>query len=239
MSAAPVGGRHATAGREPGPAGSRPAFWHDQGQDTEKVTSDWPSAVDRLYVEYRDLLLRYARSLTQDRQAAEDLVQESFEVLLRRPPGMVLPGRELAYLRAVVRNASISALRHRLPLPLPDFESHPGRGALRPGLGGALPSAEEEVVAHSEIADVADMLRELPQRQREVFGLTMQGFSPSEIACMLGIEPNTVRGSLHHARVKVQAVVNSRRDTDDSPAGPARRVSGPVPSAWPGEALAS
>ena len=44
------------------------------------------------------------------------------------------------------------------------------------------------------------VLRALPPRQRQVFALTIEGWTPTEIADMLGIDPAAVRASLKKAR---------------------------------------
>ena len=154
--------------------------------------------VSELYTAHYHSLMRYAMYFGLDRQAAEDVVQQSFMEFLRARPILEVPGRELAYLRRVVERAAVRALSSWMRLsPLPDEE-------LEPGLGTHA-SAEEEAVANLGTSAVASVLRELPLRQRETLALTMEGFQPSEIARVLGIEPNAVRVSLHHARTKVQA----------------------------------
>jgi RNA polymerase sigma factor (sigma-70 family) len=163
------------------------------------ASPEWESVVSELYAAQYRSLVRYALSFVSDLQAAEDVVQQSFMEFLYRRPILRVPGRELAYLRVVVAHTAVKALtRQRRLNPLPDEE-------LELGLLGTLASAEEEAVANSEASHVASVLRELPPRQRETLALAMEGFQPSEIARVLGIDPNAARVSLHHARAKVQA----------------------------------
>jgi len=66
-------------------------------------------------------------------------------------------------------------------------------------------SAEAQALAKFENSIVTGELARLPRRQREVLSLTVDGYSPAEIAARLGIEANAVRVHLHHARAKVRA----------------------------------
>jgi RNA polymerase sigma factor (sigma-70 family) len=157
---------------------------------------EWESAMSELYATYYPSLVRFALVLVRDLPTAEDVVQQSFLEFLRRNRSLEIPERENAYLRVIVKNMALRALTAKSRLsPVPDEALD----------RGTLASAEEEAVGNLGASDVASVLRELPPRQRETLALTMEGFQPSEIARILGIEPNTVRVSLYHARMKVLA----------------------------------
>ncbi len=49
-----------------------------------------------------------------------------------------------------------------------------------------------------------ELLKSLPDRQREVMAWTLDGFDPTEIADALGLPPDTVRSNLRHARDKLK-----------------------------------
>ncbi|MBE1580430.1 sigma-70 family RNA polymerase sigma factor [Amycolatopsis roodepoortensis] len=49
-----------------------------------------------------------------------------------------------------------------------------------------------------------EMLKTLPDQQREVMAWTFDGFEPIEIANALGVAPDTVRSNLRHARTKLK-----------------------------------
>jgi RNA polymerase sigma-70 factor (ECF subfamily) len=48
------------------------------------------------------------------------------------------------------------------------------------------------------------LLKALPDRQREVMAWTFDDFEPTEIADALGLPPETVRSNLRHAREKLK-----------------------------------
>ncbi|ONI76634.1 RNA polymerase subunit sigma-24 [Kribbella sp. ALI-6-A] len=148
------------------------------------VPDDTPAAVTRLYREHWVGLVRLAVLMVDDRQQAEDLVQEAFAELYRRWP-LDDSGKALAYLRTTVLNRSRSALRRRrvarLYTPPAD----------RPGA-----SAESEVVLGEERLEVQRALSTLPRRTREVLVLRYYlDLSHGEIAQTLGISESTARAT--------------------------------------------
>ena len=141
--------------------------------------------VARMYREEGASLVRLARLFTDDRNAAEDLVQEAFIRLQRSANRISSPSKVAPYLRSIVLNLArdhnrrgLMSLRHREP-PLPE----------------AAPAAPEDtVVAAEEGARVIDALRDLPNRQRDCLVLRYyMELSEREIAETLGISPNSVK----------------------------------------------
>jgi RNA polymerase sigma-70 factor (ECF subfamily) len=60
------------------------------------------------------------------------------------------------------------------------------------------------------------LLRALPAAQREALALTMDGFTPKEIAEMTGREAVTVRSHLRHARRRLErSMGTTRREASD------------------------
>jgi RNA polymerase sigma-70 factor (ECF subfamily) len=133
--------------------------------------------------------------VVRDPVTAEDVVQNSFLALYSRWDRRGNPDFPLRYLYSIVRNEAIRALagrRHELVV-------------LDPASHLATTSAEAQALANFENSTVTGELARLPRRQREVLSLTVDGYSPAEIATRLGIEANAVRVHLHHARAKVRA----------------------------------
>jgi RNA polymerase sigma-70 factor (ECF subfamily) len=58
----------------------------------------------------------------------------------------------------------------------------------------------EEAEAWEQKQQVIGVLRALPPRQCQVLALTLDGWSPAEIAGLLGIAPSAVRANLMKAR---------------------------------------
>jgi len=130
-------------------------------------------------------LVRLARLFTDDRNAAEDLVQEAFIRLHRAAHRIEDPAKAAPYLRSIVVNLArdhnrrgLMSLRHREALP-----------------AGSAPDAPEDVlVLDEERGQVIDELRELSPRQRDCITLRYYlEMTEVEIAALLGISNNSVK----------------------------------------------
>ncbi len=153
-----------------------------QAQATSRTADE---LVTRLFNEEGAALVRLARLFTDDRNAAEDLVQEAF-IRLHRSAGRIRDMEKAApYLRSIVLNLArdhnrrgLMSLRHR--------------DAMKPD-GVAIP-LEDIVVASADHRRVVDALRDLAPRQRDCLVLRFfHDLSEREIAETLGISPNSVK----------------------------------------------
>ncbi len=145
-------------------------------------------AVDALFTEYRDGLLRYAVSLTRDTARAEDLVQDTFLASLAHLEllGQLNPHQRRAWLCQVLKNRFLDQLR-----------AYRRRQALLETL--ARQALEDD--AHAFGAAFAYELFDLvPSRYRDLLRKRfILGMSSEEIARELGVPPATVRSRLRLA----------------------------------------
>ena len=158
-------------------------------------------ALTALYEAHRAELLAFLLRMTRDREAAEDLLQETFirlikEVRAGRPPDAVRP-----WLYRVAANAAISRARHgavwsRLLPRLVDR-----REPVRPE--SELLRAERETELHTALA-------ELPPHGRAALLLAAQGFDGHEIAASIGRTEGATRTLLCRSRVALRLVLESR-----------------------------
>jgi RNA polymerase sigma-70 factor (sigma-E family) len=142
------------------------------------------AAVSTLYQQHWAGLVRLAVLMVDDRQAAEDVVQEAFAELYRRWP---LRGSDAAlpYLRTAVVNRSRSVLRRRKVARL-YIPPHQAPNA----------SAESAAVLSEERSEVQQALQGLPRRTREVLVLRYYlDLSFAEIAQILGISESSARAT--------------------------------------------
>ena len=138
-----------------------------------------------------DRLYRTAVLITRDPHEAEDLVQDTYELILRRP--RELQGdSELHYMRAAMRRRHVD--RHR--------ESC--RRVVQVELDAApMPRgrAGEQPDARAEQAEVLAAIRALPEIHRDVLVAThLAGLTYSEAAALLGIKRGTVMSRVFRAR---------------------------------------
>ena len=137
-------------------------------------------------------LVRLARLFVDDREAAEDIVQEAFLRLARHAGRIDDVDRAPAYLRSIVLNLArdhnrrgLVSLRHHATsgreIDVPDH-------------------AVDDLVRSEEHGRVLDAVRRLPQRQRDC--ITLRYFEESSIettAATLGISVNSVKTHLQRA----------------------------------------
>jgi RNA polymerase sigma-70 factor, ECF subfamily len=149
------------------------------------------SLLDRLY--------RTAVLITRDPHEAEDLVQDTYELILRRPRE-VSESSELHYMRAAMRRRHID--RHR--------ESC--RRVQVVGLDAApdvCSRAGEEPGHRAEQAEVLAAIRSLPEIHREVLVAThLAGLTYSEAAAALGVKRGTVMSRVYRAREALIAALD-------------------------------
>jgi RNA polymerase sigma-70 factor (sigma-E family) len=139
-------------------------------------------AVTSLYRSYHVELVRLALLMTGDLGTAEDVVQDAFERLHRRWPGLRRTDSALAYLRSSVLNGCRSVHRR-------------ARVARRYAPRLAEPPAPAADPA-ADSGDLADALLKLPRRQREVLVLRYYvDLDVAGTAATLRITPSTVRST--------------------------------------------
>jgi RNA polymerase sigma factor (sigma-70 family) len=147
---------------------------------------DVDALVSRLFEEEGQRLVRLARLFVDDRNAAEDLVQEGFIRLARSAHRIADPAKAPAYLRSIVLNLArdhnrrgLVSLRHHLPM---DQERA---------------STEDEIELRDDQQEVVDALRSLPHRQRTCLVLRYYDeLGIDDIAESLGISRNSVKTHL-------------------------------------------
>ena len=148
-------------------------------------TLDADALVAQMFAEQGASLVRLARVFCDDRNAAEDLVQEAF-IRLHRSAGSIRDlGRAPAFLRSIVINLArdhnrrgLMSLRHRASAepPAPPIEP------------------DERVVHDDEVDKVLVALRTLPERQRACLVLHYyEELSIAEVADTLRISTNSVK----------------------------------------------
>ena len=144
-----------------------------------------------------DRLYRAAWAITGAREDAEDLVQETFERVLRRPREIAREEDALPYLLGVLRNTwvdivrSTSATAHRAA-------GRRGRGRI--AAPAAASSPLEQVAAREVFAAVAA----LPEEFRDVVAaVDVAGLSYAEAAQSLGLPIGTVMSRLSRGRRQV------------------------------------
>lgn len=155
-----------------------------------------------LFREHATSLVRLARLFVDDRNAAEDLVQEAFIRLDRSLHRIEQPDKAAAYLRTIVLNLArdhnrrgFVSMRHRLP-----------------GDRERWSPVEDDLVVSEDQREVLEALRDLPQRQRDCLVLRyFMELSVPEIAGTLGLSSNSVKTHLQRGKAALAARLEGSR----------------------------
>jgi RNA polymerase sigma-70 factor, ECF subfamily len=146
-----------------------------------------------------DRLFRAAWSLCGSREEAEDLVQETFARVLRKPR-LLRSEDDLGYLLRVLRNTFFSqvrtAARRPQTTPLPDdLDMLEDRSAVRPE-------------SRLESAELFATISALPDDFRDaLIAIDVVGLSYREAARALKVREATITTRLHRARQRVAAAL--------------------------------
>lgn len=150
--------------------------------------------VVRLFRSEGRSLVRLARLFVDDRNAAEDLVQEAFLRLARHAADIETTERAPAYLRSIVLNLArdhnrrgLVSLRHQAAA---EREIDVATDDLAASVADRLARDDVHVA-------VIEQVRRLPVRQRDCITLRyFEECSIDEIAATLGVSPNSVKTHL-------------------------------------------
>lgn len=140
-------------------------------------------------------LYRAAYGLTGSAQDAEDLVQDTFERVLRRPR-FLRRDEDLVYLLRVLRNTWISSARSKRQL-----RTTPAGEEIE-----QLEAPTDPIAQSIEGAVVYEALQDLTQPLREALvAVDVLGLSYREAARALGTREGTIMSRLHRGRGQIAA----------------------------------
>lgn len=136
-------------------------------------------------------LRRFARALTGNTDAADDLVQDTLERALHKRHLWRPRGSLRAWLYRVLYNVHLNAARGRLLDRLSVIDSEAGEKT-------ATPATQDR---HVEMLDVVAALEHLPRGQRDaILVVGVEGLSYDQAAWVLGIRLGTLRSRLCRGR---------------------------------------
>jgi RNA polymerase sigma-70 factor (ECF subfamily) len=155
---------------------------------TINVITRWDADAARmLYEHFYGALVSYGMRILQDRELAEDAVQDTMAALWEKK--IILPNNAAlkAYLYNSVRNKCINLIRQqkikRVALhTISEYEEYK-----------LTENHEEQVFSEEVYRQLFLMIDQMPPRQREVFLMVMEGKKNREIAQALDMASETVR----------------------------------------------
>ncbi len=165
------------------------------------------AAFEDLVRTYYNQIYRWALGITRDPDEADDVVQEVLVRLHRRIKSFAGKSRFSTWLFQVTRNTALGqqrkrARRQKLLLGFRRAEAEDNFSQ---------ENSLEQLQTSHVVNHVRTVYERLPARQRQIFDLAdLQGFGPSEIGEMLGMNPVTVRANLCKARRAIRAKILER-----------------------------
>ena len=150
-------------------------------------------------------LVRLARLFVDDRDAAEDLVQEAFLRLARSSDRIQDDSKAPAYLRSIVLNLARDHNRRGLV----SLRHHAAAGH---DLDVVVTSLDDDLVQDEKHRTVLAAVRTLPTRQRDCVTLRyFEELGIEAIAATLGVSPNSVKTHLRRGLAALERALESGR----------------------------
>ncbi len=163
----------------------------------ERLAEQGVGALGGLYDATASRLVRYASTLTRQRDDAEDAVQAALVRIALRPGLLAKASYPWAYLLKITRNEALNIVRRRRPM----------RSLTRPDAiwSDAPPHGLDEIHQLVRLA-----LRKLPSTQAEVVVLKIwEEMTFAEIGEILGQSPNTAASRYRYALQKLSQHLQS------------------------------
>jgi RNA polymerase sigma-70 factor (sigma-E family) len=166
------------------------------------ITDEAERLVVDLYREHGTSLVRLARLYVDDRNAAEDLVQEAFLRLARHAHRIEEQANAPAYLRSIVLNLARDHNRRGLVSLRHQLTSTPEREG---------PGPADLLVRSEDSQRVIEAVRDLPRRQRDCVTLRyFEELGIADIAATLGLSPNSVKTHLQRGLAELGSALGER-----------------------------
>ena len=149
----------------------------------------------RIVETYSDMLLRIALNRVNSIAEAEDVVQSTFERLIRRAPRFESREHEKAWLIKTAIRICIDEARKAVRRT-------------------SVPLNEEIASAYSEESfELLETIRTLPEKDRDaVYLYYYEEYSTKDVAKLLGEREGTTRSRLSRARQKLRAIMEGEND---------------------------
>ena len=181
------------------------ALADEEAELVRRIAGGDRAAFERLYDRYAGAAFGIAKRVCGDSRLAEDVVQEAFLSIWRRPTSYRPDrGRVASYLFGVVHNKAVDAIRHEESLR----RREQAFGGIEVDVG------PDEVVEGAWMALRGQQVREAVGRlssvQREAIELAyFDGLTCTEVAAKLGIPLGTAKTRLRDGMIRLRNVLRA------------------------------
>lgn len=158
------------------------------------------SRFEALVGEHGAMLRRIASSYEADPERRRELEQDILLAVWRALPRFRGEAPVRAFLARVAHNRAVTHVSREA--------AQPRRSPLDEAMASDAPSPLDQVEAENLRERLAAAVRALPLSLRQPAVLTLEGFTPAEIAPMLGLNANTVSIRLTRAKAALRHLMN-------------------------------
>jgi RNA polymerase sigma factor (sigma-70 family) len=161
------------------------------------MSSEWDERFHRLIQHHGAALRRLAQAYARDTADGDDLFQDICFAVWRALPSFRGESSERTFVFRIGHNRGLTHRSRRK-------ESAP----LGEDLADRSPGPESLAVAAIRRESLLAAVRRLPEAQRQVVTMSLEGMTPAEIAEVLGTTPNSIAIRLTRARQALRALLN-------------------------------
>ena len=160
-------------------------------------------ALEKIYLKYKNLLLKVAFGLLNDAALAEDAAQDVFLNLVRNPKSYKRNGSLKAFLATCTANRAKSLIRASSNKAAVSIDST--------DLTYSLPAqADKWLIINEEMQLISDAMAEIPYQQREAVVLHIQAeMTYKEISKLQKVSAKTVRSRCQYGLEKLRKLMES------------------------------
>ncbi|GHT39989.1 RNA polymerase subunit sigma-24 [Bacteroidia bacterium] len=181
--------------------------------DVTKANTDAPKSVAELIVEYQPRLKAFIRKRVDNREDAEDILQDVFYQFIKTTEAALNPIEQVsAWLYRVAKNTIINHGIKKHEEAMPTYQDDESDNEFFKDISEILfsnesttPTPETEYLRSLVWTELEAALAELSPEQREIFELTeLDGLPVKEIAQTTGVAVNTLLSRKHYAVVHLR-----------------------------------
>lgn len=160
---------------------------------------------------YQDKVYSYILMLVKDKQLADDLFQDTFLKIIRtlKAGAYQEEGKFIQFAMRIAHNLVIDYFRKSKRLPMVDATKDDYN--LIENTGMSAQSVEEKMVTEQIYSDLRNLIRCLPDEQREVLQMRIYSeMSFKEIADVTNVSINTALGRMRYAIINLRKMAKEK-----------------------------
>ena len=168
------------------------------------------SALKSLILRHQKKVFSYIMLSVKNRELAEDIFQDTFIKVINtlKTNNYKEEGKFLQWVMRIANNLKIDYYRKNQRMPV--YETS-GDFDIFDIIYGTDPSAEDKIITEQIYAEVQQLIKLLPDEQREVLEMRIyQDVSFKDIAVITGVSINTALGRMRYALINLRKIIKEK-----------------------------